>query len=78
MIPLSYADQIVEGAEACRRNVVFMALSADSRPHFTTIASFVSQLEHEIVSLFGDGLLYASELDHAATYQRTKLRTARC
>jgi hypothetical protein len=49
-------------AEACRRNVVFMALSADSRPHFTTIASFVGKLEHEITSLFGDVLLYASEL----------------
>jgi transposase len=49
-------------AEACRRNVVFMALSADSRPHFTTIAGFVSKLEHEIVSLFGDVLLFASEL----------------
>jgi len=49
-------------AEACRRNVVFMALSADSRPHFTTIASFVSNLENEIASLFGDVLLYASEL----------------
>ena len=49
-------------AEACRRHVVFMALSADSRPHFTTIAAFVSSLEHEIASLFGDVLLYASEL----------------
>jgi transposase len=49
-------------AEACRRNVVFMALSADSRPHFTTIASFVSKLANEISSLFGDVLLYASEL----------------
>jgi len=49
-------------AEACCRNVVFMALSADSRPHFTTIASFVSKLKHEIVSLFGSVLLYASEL----------------
>ena len=29
-------------AEACRRNIVFMALSADTRPHFTTLASFVS------------------------------------
>ncbi len=28
--------------EACRRNVVFMALSADTRPHFTTIAAFVA------------------------------------
>lgn len=25
-------------AEACRRNVVLMALSADMRPHFTTLA----------------------------------------
>jgi transposase len=49
-------------AEACRRNVVFMALSADTRPHFTTIAAFVSELGHEITSLFGDVLLYASEL----------------
>ena len=49
-------------AEACRRNVVFMALSADTRPHFTTVAGFVSELEREIVGLFRDVLLYASEL----------------
>jgi len=49
-------------AEACCRNVMFIALSADSRPHFTTIAAFVSNLEQEIASLFGDVLLYASEL----------------
>ena len=49
-------------AEACRRNVVFMALSADSRPHFTTLAAFVSELHHEITTLFRDVLLYASEL----------------
>ena len=49
-------------AEACRRNVVFMALSADARPHFTTLASFVSELDREIVGLFRDVLLYASEL----------------
>jgi transposase len=49
-------------AEACRRNVVFMALSADSQPHFTTIAAFVSELDREIVGLFRDVLLYASEL----------------
>jgi len=34
-------------AEACRRNVVFMALSADTRPHFTTLAAFVSELDGE-------------------------------
>jgi transposase len=48
--------------EACRRNVVFMALSADTRPHFTTIAGFVRELENEIVSLFRDVLLYCEEL----------------
>ena len=48
--------------EACRRNVVFMALSADTRPHFTTIAAFVAELEEEIVSLFRDVLLYCEEL----------------
>jgi transposase len=47
-------------AEACRRNVVFMALSADT--HFTTIAAFVSELHREIASLFRDVLLMASEL----------------
>jgi transposase len=48
--------------EACRRNVVFMALSADTRPHFTTIAAFVSELANEIVGLFRDVLLYCEEL----------------
>jgi transposase len=50
-------------ADACRRNVVFMVLSADSRPHFTTIAMFVSGLKDEIASLFSDVLRCASELD---------------
>ena len=29
-------------ARLCEQNVMFMAVSADSRPHFTTIAHFVS------------------------------------
>lgn len=49
-------------AEGCRRNVVFMALSADTRPHFTTIAAFVSELEDTIIVLFRDVLLYCEEL----------------
>ena len=39
-----------------------MALSADARPHFTTLAGFVRDLDREIVGLFRDVLLYASEL----------------
>jgi transposase len=48
--------------EACRRNVVFMARSGDTRPHFTTIAGFVRELEREVVELFGGVLLYCEEL----------------
>jgi transposase len=45
----------------CRENVVFMALSADSNPHFTTIADFIAQLDAEIVSVFRDVLLVCDE-----------------
>jgi len=41
----------------CRENVVFMALSADSQPHYTTIASFVSGSAEAIESLFSQVLL---------------------
>ncbi len=47
----------------CRENVVFMALSADSRPHFTTIAGFISSMQEEIVPLFRDILLYCDRLN---------------
>lgn len=46
---------------ACRENIVFMALSGDSAPHFTTIASFVSKLPAEITSVFRDVLLICDE-----------------
>jgi len=45
----------------CRENVVFMALSADSAPHFTTIADFIARLDAEIVSVFRDVLLVCDE-----------------
>ena len=38
--------------EACRENVVFMALSGDSAPHFTTVAGFIRELKDEIANLF--------------------------
>jgi transposase len=50
-------------AEACERNIQFMALSADTHPHFTTIADFVSQMHREVAGVFTDVLMYASELD---------------
>ena len=36
----------------CRENIIFMALSADSQPHFTTIASFISKMSDVIQPLF--------------------------
>lgn len=50
-------------AEACERHVVFMALSADTRPHFTTIADFISHMHQEVTGVFTDVLLYAGELN---------------
>ncbi|MDC7219129.1 MAG: transposase [Spirochaetales bacterium] len=36
----------------CEENIICMALSADTRPHFTTIADFISSRNDEIASLF--------------------------
>ena len=59
-------------AEACERHVQFMALTADSRPHFTTIADFISQMHQEVTSVFTDVLLYARALNLIGrdTYER--------
>lgn len=46
----------------CRENVIFMALSADTKPHFTTIAEFISSMQEQITPLFRDILLYCNEL----------------
>jgi transposase len=50
-----------EIAQLCQENVIFMALSADSAPHFTTIADFISRQQDEIVSIFRDVLLVCDE-----------------
>ena len=49
-------------AEACKRNVQFKALTADSQPHFTTIADFVATMHQEIAAMFRDVLIYADAL----------------
>ena len=43
--------------QCCRENIIFMALSADTRPHFTTIADFISTLDQEIIKLFLEVLI---------------------
>ena len=49
-------------AEACERNVVFKALTADTQPHFTTVADFVAAMHQEIAGIFRDVLIYADAL----------------
>jgi transposase len=49
-------------AFACEQNVIFMALSARSEPHFTTIAQFIREMAPVIKGLFVDVLLYCDEL----------------
>jgi hypothetical protein len=49
-------------AEACERNVQFKALTADSQPHFTTVAEFIASMDKEVVGVFRDVLMYADIL----------------
>jgi len=51
-------------ARCCEENIVFMALSADTRPHFTTIADFVSSMGNEVLDLFRDVLLICADEAH--------------
>ncbi len=47
--------------QLCRENILFMAISADSHPHFTTIADFVSSHYEEISALFLQVLMICDE-----------------
>lgn len=47
---------------ACGENVLLMALSANTRPHFTTVAQFIRELGPAMQGLFVDVLLYCDEL----------------
>jgi transposase len=49
-------------AQACEENIIFMALSCDTKPHFTTIADFVSTMVKEIGKLFKEVLLVCDDL----------------
>ena len=46
----------------CVENIIFMALSADTHPHFTTIADFVSSMGEQIATLFREVLMICDEM----------------
>ena len=49
-------------ARACEENMVFVALSANTRPHFTTIANFISSMDQATIHIFRDILLVCDEM----------------
>ena len=48
--------------QLCRENIIFMALSADTRPHFTTISDFISRSPDAISELFTQIVLMCDHL----------------
>ena len=65
IILFAYSRGIVHSrriAKACEENVIFMALSCDTKPHFTTIADFVSTMDKEITELFREVLLVCDDM----------------
>jgi len=60
IILLAYSRGMVSSRtieRACRENVLFMAISGDSAPQFTTIAKFIRELSAQIAELFTQVLL---------------------
>lgn len=55
VVLLAYSRGIVSSRKieaACRENVLFIAISGDSQPHFTTLAAFVSEMGDLAAKLF--------------------------
>ncbi len=55
IILLAYSRGIIGSRKieaACRENILFIAVSGDSQPHFTTLAAFVSELGDGVAKLF--------------------------
>ena len=50
-------------AQACRENVLFMALSADSQPHHSTLADFIARMDEVIAPLFTHVLMVCDSLN---------------
>ncbi|MCK5633381.1 IS1182 family transposase [bacterium] len=64
IILFAYSKGITSSREiewCCDTNIIFKALSCDTVPHFTTIASFISRLGDEIENLFEQILLICDE-----------------
>jgi len=64
IILFAYSKGITSSREiawCCRHNIIFMALSCQAMPHFTTIAEFISGNTGAVASLFEQVLLVCDE-----------------
>ena len=64
IILFAYSKGITSSREiqwCCETNIIFKALSCDSVPHFTTIASFISGYPEQVETLFEQILLICDE-----------------
>jgi transposase len=60
IVLLAYSRGVISSRaieRLCRENVLFMAISGDSAPRFTTIAKFVRELGEEVSAIFTQVLL---------------------
>ncbi|MFA4917341.1 MAG: IS1182 family transposase [Syntrophales bacterium] len=65
VVLLAYSRGLISSRkieQACRENVVFMALACGQHPDHSTIAAFVSSMKDEILPLFRDVLLVCEEM----------------
>jgi len=60
IVLLAYSRGIISSRaieRACRENVLFMALSGDTQPAYTTIAAFIRSLSDDIARIFTEVIL---------------------
>lgn len=66
IVLLAYSRGVVSSRaieRLCRENVLFMAISGDSVPRFTTIAAFVRELGEDAATIFTQVLLTCCQRD---------------
>jgi transposase len=66
VVLLAYSRGLISSRkieQACRENVVFIALACGQQPDHSTIAAFVSSMKDEILLLFRDVLLVCEEMN---------------
>ncbi len=64
IILLGYSHGLVSSgkiATACETNILFMSLSGDVQPHYTSVASFVARMSEQIAPLFTQVLMICDE-----------------